>query len=127
MLLFIYFYRTSTVKDSLLKSVGFLLLGLIASLTNENTAVGLIMIILGQIIISKLKSKTKLPKWKIFGLIGILIGFILLIAAPGNYIRINEIKDMTPIIKKIVVRALNCTINTGTYTMPLIIAIIIMR
>lgn len=126
MLLFIYLYRTSTVKDSLLKSVGFLLLGLIAGWTNENTAVGLIIIILGQIIISKLKSKTKLPKWKIFGLIGILIGFILLIAAPGNYIRINEIKDTTPIIKKIVVRALNCTINTGTYTMPLIIAIVIM-
>ena len=47
MLLFIYFYRTSTVKDSLLKSVSFLLLGLIAGWTNENTAVGLIIIILG--------------------------------------------------------------------------------
>lgn len=125
-LLFIYLYRTSTIKDSLLKSVGFLLLGIIAGWTNENTAVGLIIIILGQIIISKLKNKTKLPKWKTFGLIGNIIGFILLIAAPGNYIRVNVIKDTTPIIKQIVTRILNCTVNIVTYTMPLIIAIIIM-
>ena len=49
-----------------------------------------------------------------------------MIVAPGNYIRSNAIKDTTPLIKKIVIRTLNCTINTVTYTMPLIIAIVIM-
>ena len=77
------------------------IIGLLAGWTNENTSVGLIVILLSTLIIDKITTKKwNLTKTKVAGIIGSLIGFILMICAPGNYVRNAEFKDDTFIIVK---------------------------
>ena len=100
------------------------ILGILAGWTNENTAFGLIIIILGFLIKEKYEKK-KIGKDKIMGLIGTIIGFIIMIAAPGNYIRSEYFIDNDPLIIKLIKRTLNITSASINYLLPLIILLII--
>lgn len=69
-----------------LASFGFFLFGIIAGWTNENTAGA--MILIGLFFIYYYKSSGwKLPMWAVAGLIGAVIGFVVMIMAPGNFAR----------------------------------------
>ena len=79
-----YFFDERT-DDKLYKTVLFFLAGIIAGWTNESTASVTILLIFTFCIYYK--RNLKLPKWAVAGLIGLCLGFGLMILAPGNYVR----------------------------------------
>lgn len=126
-LLFLWIIRNSSQKESILKTIAMFLFGIIVGWTNENTAFGLIIITIGTLMISKKENKkTKILKHQLSGLIGSIIGFIILIIAPGNFVRSNVLKDETFIIVKLIKRVIDATLGMLNYTLPLIIVITIL-
>jgi len=111
-------------KDSILRIILMLLLGIIAGWTNENTSFGLIVVLISSLIINKL-NKEKITKWKISGLIGSIIGFITMIAAPGNYVRSERFVDNDFILVKWAKRFLNCTTGITEYCLPIIVILVV--
>lgn len=113
-LAFIWIYRKSLAdnkKRNWPKCLGIFLFGIIVGWTNENTAVGLIIILILYYIFSENK-KTAFQK---LGLLGVIIGFIFLIAAPGNFVRAQQFEDGANIITKIITRVINITQTTVNY------------
>lgn len=123
---FLWVYRQKNQKDSIARIVSLFLLGIIAGWTNENTAVGLIIVSLGFLIVEKLDNKNKLPKYKWSGLLGNIVGFLVLILAPGNYVRADGIQDNTFIVIKIIKRIVQYTITMTNYLLPLFILLVIL-
>ena len=74
-------------------SVLFFFAGILAGWSNENSGAGVLFLLIGYFIIKIIK-KDKLSLFEIFGAVGFLIGFCLMIAAPGNYVRAEEIRRM---------------------------------
>ena len=68
-----------------------LLLGVLAGWTNENTAAA-VATGLGLYLIYCLKER-KLTLWQVVGYAGFLIGFALLVLAPGNRARLDSMED----------------------------------
>lgn len=101
---FLYFYCYAFItshksKDSILRGITFFFAGIIAGWTNENTVIGTILIILCLIIYLKAE-KQEVPKWMFWGLIGVLIGFIIMIIAPGNFVRYEGATISNNLIKE---------------------------
>ena len=125
-LIFILKYmENKPTKRKILSMILMFLLGIIAGWTNENTAVGTIFIVVASLFFMK-KSKAKLEKWHISGAVGIVIGFILLIVAPGNYARNELFVDNTSVIVKWIYRAVNYSISFVDILKPLILFTIIL-
>ncbi|MFR9166418.1 MAG: DUF6056 family protein [Dysgonomonas sp.] len=66
-----------------------LVAGVIAGWTNENTAAAMIVMIVLFLIKYK-REKRQIPLWGYSGLLGALIGYFVMIAAPGNSVRAGE-------------------------------------
>ena len=66
--------------------LGMFFAGIAAGWTNENTAGAMILIVL-LILIDTFHQNRRIPLWMITGLAGALIGFVLMVTAPGNFIR----------------------------------------
>ena len=64
-------------------------LGILAGWTNENTAAAMLVIVIGFFIYYR-SHKWSIPVWAIAGFAGAIIGFIIMIAAPGNFVRAGE-------------------------------------
>lgn len=77
-------------KDSISKCFIFLLWGIIAGWTNENLVAGLLSFLFLFILLLKYEKKA-LPKWAIWGFVGVAIGCFIMLSAPGNFIR-NKIE-----------------------------------
>lgn len=121
------FNKDSIKKDTWLITLGMFLLGIIAGWTNENTSFGLNAITIGLLALKKNRDKKyKFKKWQISGLIGSILGFIILIIAPGNFARNEYFKESTSFIVKIMKRAFNITNTFVIYVLPLIIMLIIL-
>ena len=91
-LAFLYVYRKGLDTSSERKpwfSVLFFLFGIAAGWTNENTGGACILLVLIFLVLYWLK-KIPVKPWMIAGLIGSLIGFVLMIKAPGNAIRAQD-------------------------------------
>lgn len=94
-LLFILPYRMSLnenekiIKDSIINYLIFFILGIVAGWTNENTAFSAILFVC-LIVGYKFYKKQIVHKWCYYGLIGALIGFIIMIIAPGNFNRASS-------------------------------------
>jgi len=80
-------------KDTIGRCLLFVLWGILAGWTNENLVAGLLTFIFLYIILLKYEKRV-VPKWVIFGFIGVVIGAVFMLAAPGNFIR-NEIELRT--------------------------------
>ena len=80
-------------KDSIGRCVFFIFWGILAGWTNENLVAGLLFFIFIYILLLKYEKK-RIPKWVISGFIGVVIGCIFMLAAPGNFIR-NAIELQT--------------------------------
>lgn len=63
--------------------------GIIAGWTNENTAFGMLVVLCLIIFYAKRKDGF-VPAWMLSGILGAVIGYILMVAAPGNFVRYNE-------------------------------------
>lgn len=119
------YIENKPTKRKILSMILMFLLGIIAGWTNENTAVGAIFIVVASLFFMK-KTKVKLEKWHISGAVGIVIGFILLIVAPGNYARNELFVDNTSVIVKWIYRAVNYSITFVDILKPLILFTIIL-
>lgn len=71
--------------------------GIIAGWTNENTAAAMIIMIIGYIYYYKTK-RWNIPVWVYTGLIGAIIGYIVMITAPGNFVRASEAPSLSPFL-----------------------------
>lgn len=124
---FLLLFRKNEKENKWYKIIIMFLIGILAGWTNENTSAGLIVILFSTLIIDKITTKKwNLTKTKVAGIVGSLIGFVLMICAPGNYVRNAAFKDDTFIIIKFIKRAIDITGNAEIYILPLIIAIIIL-
>lgn len=81
---------TPSNKGGYLKSILFFFGGIIAGWTNENMSVALIVMLITFICYYKIKYK-QIPLWAITGSIGSIIGCVVMIAAPGNYARMDSV------------------------------------
>ena len=92
LLSFIYYYYALYMKEGsnngALRSVLFFFFGIVAGWTNENMVVAAIFFIIILFLILK-KRNIKIPAWAYTGLIGLTIGALFLILAPGNMVRVN--------------------------------------
>lgn len=70
----------------------FLIGGFISGWTNENMFVAQVFFIVGFFIMLRWR-KEAIPLWAIAGLVGVCIGGLVMISAPGNFIRTEEIKE----------------------------------
>lgn len=117
-------------KNSNTKMIGLFLLGILAGWTNENTGAALIVITSLLVLLSCYKEKNLKKtfnnnKWLISGLIGCVTGFLLMILAPGNYVRANAFKDESSFLIKILKRIAEATVNGVSILWPLIISLVI--
>lgn len=123
---FLWVYRKNNSNVTIIKVIGMFLLGILAGWTNENTAAGLIIILIGYLILQKKLNKQKISKLQIFGLLGTIIGFAFMILSPGNFIRNAEFHDDTFIILKLIKRFVNITLTAENYLLPLLIILVIL-
>ncbi|MDU1891867.1 MAG: DUF6056 family protein [Dysgonomonas sp.] len=91
-LLFIFpyykYYTDRRMNNNSFFPVLMILYGIIAGWTNENSSICLISFI-SILFLYFRYNKIKIPRWAIFGLLGVVIGCILLLLAPGNFVRAN--------------------------------------
>jgi hypothetical protein len=73
-------------KLNLPLSVLFLFLGLLAGCSTENTGAAVLFLLIAYFT-AKIINKNKIALFEILGTLGFLIGFLVLILAPGNYAR----------------------------------------
>ncbi|MDU3724344.1 MAG: DUF6056 family protein [Clostridium celatum] len=81
-----YFNGQENLTDTYLNMINMVIIGVLAGWSNENSSVATIFFIT-LIILYKKNKGDKLPKWCYSGLIGALIGFIIMVIAPGNFAR----------------------------------------
>ena len=84
------FLGTPIVDNSYKGLLGMFFGGIVAGWTVENTAATMNLIIAACIVYAY--KKNRLKKWMITGFAGSVIGFLLLVMAPGNYVRYAEHK-----------------------------------
>lgn len=77
-------------NNNFLSSLGMFLMGILAGWTNENTAFSTILLTL--IVVFYFYIKRCIEKWMLTGFSGILVGFLLLILAPGNMMRASNLQ-----------------------------------
>lgn len=83
---FISYYYKQDNEYGNLKCILIFLYGIIAGWTNENIVVSIIFFLIGMFILLKIQKKP-IPNWMIFGLIGTILGFAVMMASPGNFNR----------------------------------------
>jgi hypothetical protein len=69
----------------------FFILGLMAGWSYENIGAAVLSLLIAYFVMKGI-NRDKITLFEITGTIGFLIGFVLLIAAPGNYVRVDVIK-----------------------------------
>ncbi|MBD8389723.1 DUF6056 family protein [Dysgonomonas sp. BGC7] len=81
--------RKINVASNIIISVGMFILGIIAGWTNENTA-GAMILIAFLYMFYFCRKKWLMPIWGYCGIVGAIIGFAVMILAPGNFERAGE-------------------------------------
>lgn len=77
-------FSGESVPSSKIFAASMFFAGLIAGWTNENTICWFI------IFLALYLKKTKIESWMVAGLAGLILGYALLILAPGNWLRLSE-------------------------------------
>jgi hypothetical protein len=126
-LLFIYpyyiFFRNPAYNPrGSLMYISFFIGGILAGWTNENMSVAVVLMLLCMCVCYK--KRGTLPKWSIIGCIGFCMGCTLLLAAPGNYVRIdnaNSVSELTGTFETILSRLYTMFYHYVYYILPLLI------
>lgn len=132
-LLFIYpyyrYYLDKKVSDKGYKAILFFFAGIVAGWTNENSSVALVFFIFVSICLYRIE-KIKIPKWVVLGFIGAIIGCLILLLAPGNFVRVSfvnesiEARNITR-LELFLASAKDLLITSLKYMLPLILGYII--
>lgn len=92
-------YGKSSLNNNFWNALGLLVLGLIAGCTNENVGISVILVLVIYFIYFKI-NKYKVKYWMITGFIGFIVGYIILMLAPGNYLRYeNEVHEPLTLVR----------------------------
>ena len=83
-----YYDESYLQKDNLKISIGIFFSGILAGWSHETTICWLILFLLYWLYLCK--KKENLQNWKISGFLGLCIGYLLLICAPGNFYRLSQ-------------------------------------
>lgn len=81
-----YYYFSETIKQSKLFSLVMFVFGVISGWTNENTICWILLVL--SLFLLTHKNKDGFEKWMIFGLMGLMTGYALLMFSPGNIVRL---------------------------------------
>lgn len=84
-----YSYDSNYFKDKKINIVLMFFMGVVVGNLNENSGCALIVCSFLYMIFYRIKNG-EIPKWIISGILGLLIGYIVLLISPGNYIRADE-------------------------------------
>lgn len=82
----LYQNKQNSIIQNTLYAILMFIAGVISGWTNENTAASMLIIIVAFLFYYK-KNKWTIPLWAYIGLGGAIIGYIIMIIAPGNFIR----------------------------------------
>ena len=92
-LMFIYpyysLYMKGDSKDSVAKSIGLFLFGIIAGWTNENMVIAVIFFIAVLLFLIR-RQQMKIPVWAYVAFTGFIIGSLFLLLSPGNAVRYSR-------------------------------------
>lgn len=88
-------------RESLLLIILWFLYGIIAGWCNENTS-GMGILVCCLLTLYEYKRHNKIYRWQIFGIIGAVLGFVLMILAPGNYARADAFDVPSNAIKRLI-------------------------
>lgn len=77
----------------LLKTIGIVLLGILAGWSNENVTITCFLGLVVEYFIEWKIKKRKIGAYKIAGLCGWIVGMVMLFAAPGNYARLAVVNE----------------------------------
>lgn len=106
-------------------AVGMALGGVLAGWLSENTSAGmLVCLVLCMAVLGF--QRRKIPVWMWTGLAGSLVGFVILIAARGNYNRASVYGDYDSLLTRYAVRFFNCLNMLKDYAMPLLFLFVIL-
>jgi hypothetical protein len=123
--------KIDSVKHEKLLAVLLFIFGIMAGWCNENTSGGGILLVLlalcRYIFYSKENGKAKIKPWMVSGLLGIFLGFGMMVMAPGNSIRTESVtEDESTGIMAIVGRFLKINKAVETYLFVLLAVAIIL-
>ena len=122
--LFIDFHNNDK-KYSILKIALFGFLGILAGWTNENAGASLVFMGIAYLIVEKFVSHKKINKIIVTGIIGTIIGFVIMILAPGNYARSTYYPNEEFFLFSWIKNAISITQTGINYFYLLIVAIVI--
>ncbi|GAB6010775.1 DUF3329 domain-containing protein [Viscerimonas tarda] len=88
------YYFHPVVKTGRLRSGIFFIAGIIAGWTNENLSVGLVFFMLVMFFLLRRENK-EIPLWIKWAFAGLVTGSVILLAAPGNYVRYGFVAGET--------------------------------
>ncbi|WP_026661722.1 DUF6056 family protein [Butyrivibrio proteoclasticus] len=114
-------------KNSIWLTIGMFILGLLAGWCNENTSGGLILFILIELVyhfVINKKSFSFIRPYIITGLVGSLIGFGLMVSAPGNFGRLSVTEEEHTGVLALVARFLKITLVIKDYYFVLVAAFV---
>lgn len=119
------YYMGGKERKGWLYIVFFLLAGVVSGWTNENLFVAQVFFIICLFFLFK-REKLSIPAWAIAGLIGVCIGGLLMIAAPGNYLRSEVVKGSLDLADKstmelLTYRVLKVGYRYAVYIFPAVI------
>jgi hypothetical protein len=91
-------------------SVLYFFLGILSGLSYENAGAGAFFFLIAYFLI-KIISKERIKLFEILGAAGFIAGFVVLIAAPGNYSRLNsyEFVRQYGLVKRLFIRLIDTT------------------
>ncbi len=75
--------------DSLKTGICMFLFGIVSGWTNENTGCCIILLLL-LLLFEERRNGQRVMKWETAGILGFILGYVFLIGAPGNYVRLSE-------------------------------------
>ena len=118
-LLFMYLILNDVSNNSIPNALLFIISGFIAGWTNENSAPALLVFCIGYLIIQGKKPTIQ----SVAGIAALIVGMIILIIAPGNFVRMKSF-DNTNILVLLITRTLTCTAKLLYTNIPLILIMI---
>lgn len=93
------YYVLPQNKDHFLRSALFFFVGILSGWTNENMFVAQVFFIISWGFLLRY-FKMKIPAWAVCGLFGVCVGGLIMILAPGNYIRSEVVNESLGLVDK---------------------------
>jgi len=123
------YYISEKHKSGILHVCIFFFTGIIAGWTNENMVVALGFFILGIFYLLR-RNNRRIPAWAVSGLIGVCIGGIVMLLAPGNYIRAEVVSETLgladkSVLENILYRIMKTGYRYLVYVLPVVVIYII--